>query len=197
MRGISRAGATALVGAVLLPITVAGCGGSAHPTSAHPTSAHPTSAHPTSGPSTAGPTTAVQVAGKRLGSFTLPNGPKLIASRERHPRGGSQLHLYLARTGTELTDAEGGAVVPFVATDTPATLHVSTGCGPGILIVRTATVAGADSGRWTVAEQRYRVTGSGASPASSRVLARRVPSGQLAHRYPDIVHGSLLMGCAE
>jgi len=185
MRGISRGSLSALAGTVLL-FGAAGCGGG----SAHepvPSPAVPSQS----------PTATAQVAGRLVGTYSLPSGPDLLVSRQRHPRGGTQLHLYLEQTGRELTTADGGTLVPFVATDTPATLHVATACAPRALIVRTATVSGGARARWTVREARYRVTNGAVTAAGTQVLAQELSARMLAQHYPDIVHGSLLVGCTQ
>jgi len=179
MRITTRAGLSG-VASLLAAGVLAGCGSSSAPP--------PEAASPSAG----------AVAGKALGTYTLPgNGPELLVTRESHPRGGSQLHLYVEPALTELTVAGGGPLLPFVATDTPPTSHLSTGCAPGALIVRTATatVPPGVVAAWDIRESRYRIRAGAAVRISTKLLARSVPARDLAHRYPDIAHGAVLAGC--
>jgi len=174
------------LGALVAALALSACGSSAP---SHAPSDRPTSASP-----------AGRVAGKVIGHYEMPaNGPELVVSRVEHPRGGSQLHLYVAPALSELTDASGGPVVPFIATDTPPTTHASTGCAPGVLIVRTATatVPPGVVAAWDIRETRYRIRGGVATQIGTRLLARSVPARDLAHRYPDVAHGAVLAGCSR
>lgn len=90
---------------------------------------------------------------------------QLVVTRQDHPRGGFQLHVY-ALSGDRLEELqyEDKPLVPFVATDTRPVSH-TVDCDRGKIVVREA-VAGSD-GSWDIRRTTYAVDGTQVSETDS------------------------------
>lgn len=143
---------------------------------------------PTDGP----PVTTVQ--GFRLGA----DAPQLLVTRQDHPRGGFQVRLW-SSDGSELrqlTDSEGNALVPFVATDVKEN-PVSIDCAGDGLVV-TEAVPHKPTGvafAWDVRRTTYRVEDGRARVTSSREVADNVLPDQLRRKFPELAGQQFFKSC--
>jgi hypothetical protein len=97
----------------------------------------------------------------------------LLVTRQDHPRGGYQLHVFAAGPDglAELKDAN-QPLIPFVATDTrPVSATVD--CQGGEIVVAQA-VAGA-GGQWDVRRTTYKVAGDAATRAGTKTTSGLTP----------------------
>ena len=122
----------------------------------------------------------------------------LLITRTVHPRGGSQTRVYVGG-GVELTDTSGNPLVPFVATDTRPTSHVSIACVTGGLQVTTAqpTVPSGVLVGWDIDRTTYRVDRSGAHASGRERVATSVPERTMRTKWPDLAHDRLFVGCRQ
>lgn len=126
-------------------------------------------------------------------------GHPLYLTRETHPRGGWQLHVYVetGRPWPELTNSDGNPVVPFVATDTRPVLPVAVSCDLDGFTVRTAEPT-EQSGvvfAWDVDATTYRFTGSGVDAGTRTRVRNSVPDEQLRRAMPDLFAHRLFTDC--
>jgi hypothetical protein len=94
---------------------------------------------------------------------------QLVVTRQDHPRGGYQLHVFVL-VGKKLSELQDGdqPLVPFVATDVRP-ISATVDCQGGNIIVNRA-VAGA-GGTWDVRRTTYTVAGSTATKSGTTVVA--------------------------
>ncbi len=128
-------------------------------------------------------------------------GERLLLTRQRHPRGGLQYHLY-AVTGSgdvELTDAEHNPVVPFIATDTRPTTRVSVDCTDGGFEVTEAepTKPSGVMFGWDVYRTSYRLDAGQAVPLRHQKLRSSLPDKSLVREFPVLDRGRMLASCAK
>jgi hypothetical protein len=100
----------------------------------------------------------------------------LVVTRQDHPRGGYQLHVF-ARGPDGLVELVEGdqPLVPFVATDTRP-IPYAVGCAGSSIVVTRATAE--PSGRWDVRRTTYVVTGTTATRSGADVVASDVDTGR-------------------
>lgn len=93
----------------------------------------------------------------------------LLVTRQDHPRGGYQLHVFAksADALVELTDA-GKPLVPFVATDTRP-IPYTVDCHGGAIVVSQAVAK--SGGTWDLSRTTYSVAGSTAAASGTVVAA--------------------------
>ena len=122
----------------------------------------------------------------------------LLVTRAEHARGGAQTRVYVGGA-VELTDTSGNPLVPFTATDSRATAHVSITCVTGGLQVTTATptVPGGVLVAWDIDRTTYRVDLSGAHASGHERLATSVPERTLRAKWSDLAHDRLFVGCRQ
>jgi hypothetical protein len=96
----------------------------------------------------------------------------LLVTRQDHPRGGYQLHVF-ASGSDGLAELKNGSqpLVPFVATDVRP-ISSSVDCRGSTIVVREA-VAGS-SGTWDIRDSTYTVDGSSAASTGSKAVATKV-----------------------
>lgn len=139
--------------------------------------------------------------GKQVANVQVPgDGHRLLLTRQAHPRGGFQYHLYVEVAGdqVELTDANHNPVVPFVATDTRPTTLVSADCGPGGFTVSEAEpVRGSGALSWDVYRTSYRLDGSQAIPLRHRKVYTGLSDKRLRSRLADLHDGRMFASCQE
>jgi len=145
------------------------------------------------------PTSAgVGTVGKVIGSYRLPGGGAgLVVTSVAHPRGGHQLHVYVA-PASEIRQYDGGAALPFVAADTAPTVQASIRCLPSGLVVTVATAGHADAGgpSWRVRRTTYRIADGAAVETHARLVAASVPASDLSTRFPDVAAEVPFNGCS-
>jgi hypothetical protein len=97
----------------------------------------------------------------------------LLVTRQDHPRGGYQLHIY-ALGGTELVELQdaGKPLVPFVATDTRP-ISATVDCQGSDIVVQEA-VAGS-GGQWDIRRTTYEVSEGAATKAGTKTTSKLTP----------------------
>lgn len=117
---------------------------------------------------------------------------QFLVGKQTHPRGGYQMHIY-GLVGGQLTElADNGTLpVPFIATDTPGD-YASVTCDQGSFVVVRAVRTG--KGNTDVEQRRYDATGAQAGPIFS--LGTNLSPGELAKRFPDLVHRQMFANCS-
>jgi hypothetical protein len=173
----------ALVGALLVPAALAGLSGCGE------------TGTDGSGGAVAGSSTAV--VGNRLAELDVPGAQKpVVLTREDHPRGGYQLHLYvdLGKGAHELTDVDHNPVIPFVATDTQPGTPVSATCTADGFAVTEAD-ATSSGGSWDVHRTTYRVDGDRAVPLDRTTVDKGVSDDQLRQQLPDLFTQAMFTDC--
>lgn len=195
--GGGRLGASVLALVVLSPV-LAACGdGHGQPGSAVVRTSP-------SSPSS-GATAGTRLRGDPVRTVDVPGtAAALTVTRQVAPRGGYQMRLYLSADGarTQLTDAQGNPVIPFVATDTSPTTLVGADClpsgsdGPGDIAVIEARPQGTpDKATWRVTQTTYRLDGTAADPVRTRTLADGVTLPQVRRAWPDLGTARLFGHC--
>ena len=98
---------------------------------------------------------------------------QLVVTRQDHPRGGYQLHVF-ALEGKSLVELQDGgkALVPFVATDTRP-ISATVDCQGSDIVVQEA-VAGS-AGQWDIRRTTYAVTEGVATKAGTKTTSRLTP----------------------
>lgn len=143
----------------------------------------------------------VAVQGKRVAAVEVPgNGHRLLLTRQVHPRGGFQYHLYTEVSGgqVELTNADHNPIVPFVATDTSPTTLVSADCVPGGIAVTEAEPAhDSGAGSWDVYRTSYRLDGTQAIPLRRRTVHTGLADSRLRSELADLHDGRMFPSCRE
>jgi len=178
---------------VVLALVIAGCGSVAD-RSAPVDGAPQGSGSPSMSPSAAsGLLRGRLVARLRLVGLAQP----LLVTRDEHPRGGLRTRVYVGGSATELTDPAGNPVVPFVATDTRPTSHVSVACVPGGLEVdvATPTVPSGVLVAWDIDRTTYRVDTAGAHVAGRERVGTSVPERTLRQDWPELARDRMFVGC--
>lgn len=127
----------------------------------------------------------------------------LLVTREAHVRGGYQMHAYVGggsgRPSTELLDASGNPVVPFVEGDTRPEAYASVACvARGLQVdVATPTRPSGVLRAWDVVRTTYRVDRSGAHAAGERRVATSVPDRSMHRDWADLVRDRMFVGCGN
>lgn len=127
----------------------------------------------------------------------LASGTRLLVTRQDHPRGGFQSRLYVESGGglVELTGGEGGALVPFVATDTVPGTPVSVSCSDDGVTVTEARADPANPARLEISSTSYRITDGEAVAQQTSAPGETVPTARLREEYPDLAANAVLEDC--
>jgi len=125
------------------------------------------------------------------------DGGQLLVTRADHPRGGFQLRIYSAASGQlEELEADGRALLPFVATDVQE--HPwSIDCSDDGLVV-TEAVAHEPPGvaaAWDIQQTTYAVDDGTVTAGPTKEIADNVLPQDLAVKYPDLVKHSAFESC--
>jgi hypothetical protein len=155
---------------------------------------------PASGGEPSGSSTATPMLGSEVGRVDVPGAQRpVVLTRQSHPRGGYQLHLYvdLGDGARELVDVDHNPVIPFVATDTRPANPVSADCTKDGFAVTTADPSGSRGGQssWDVHRTGYRVDGDRAVPLDRVAVATAVPDAQLHQELPELFSHAMFRHC--
>lgn len=136
-----------------------------------------------------------------------PAGPRLLVTRQDHPRGGFQIRVFAvgAESLSELVDDGRNPVVPFVATDTTPPTPVSAQCTDrGVRVLQAfapgppedaSDLSTGDNEVWRVNATTYDVTEAGASAGDIRRVGTSETLRDLREDVPEVTGNAMFEDC--
>ncbi|RYE81357.1 MAG: hypothetical protein EOO74_00705 [Myxococcales bacterium] len=119
----------------------------------------------------------------------------LFTTRETHPRGGFQMHVF-GLQGSAITElmVDGAPLVPFVATDTsgPGT---SARCTPGQGIEVLSAVPESMGNRLDVTSRVFTITEGKVAAAAPRTVAEQVQPAEAMKKFPGLRTHAMFANC--